>query len=58
VRERDTEESGVRWNGTITQELVDQIADKVYAMLLRDLRSEKERYRLPFQRPLADRGGW
>jgi hypothetical protein len=53
-----TGESAARQDGTITQELVDQIADRVYAMLLQDLRTEKERCRLPSQRPLTDRGGW
>ena len=47
------------WRGSaITQELVNQISDKVYAMLLLDLKIEKERHRLPLQRPFADQGGW
>ncbi len=41
----------------ITPELVDEIADKVYAMLLLDLRIERERQHLP-QRPLYGQGGW
>ena len=35
----------------ITQELVDQVADRVYAMLLAELTIEKERRRLPNRRP-------
>jgi hypothetical protein len=58
VRETGTEGSSARQNRVITQELVDQIADRVYALLLRDLKTEQERCRLPFQRPQIDRGGW
>ena len=35
----------------ITQELVNQVADKVFAMLLAELTIEKERRRLPNRRP-------
>jgi len=52
------EKSGVRRNGRITQELVDKIADKVWAMLLQDAKSANERFRLPFRGSHADRGGW
>jgi len=31
----------------ITQELVEKLADKVFALLLDDLKNESERYRLP-----------
>jgi hypothetical protein len=34
-------------NTTITPEMVRQVADKVYARLLLDLRIERERQRLP-----------
>ena len=42
----DTRRDGGQ-TGTITQELVDEIADKVYAMLVSELRVEKERRPLP-----------
>lgn len=53
-----TSEDGARRRSVITQELVNQIADKVYAMLLMELKIEKERHRLPLRRPFADQGGW
>jgi hypothetical protein len=45
-------------SGTITQGLVDQIADKVYAMLLSDLKIEQERGRISRRKPFAEQGGW
>jgi hypothetical protein len=54
----DAEESAVWRNGRITQQLVDEIADKVWAMLLQDAKNANERNRLPFHGPRADRGGW
>lgn len=53
-----TSEDGARRRSVITQDLVNQIADKVYAMLLMELKIEKERHRLPLRRPFADQGGW
>ena len=53
-----TSEDGAQQRSVITQELVSQIADKVYAMLLMELKIEKERQRLPLGRPFADQGGW
>jgi hypothetical protein len=43
---------------TITPELVNQVADKVYAMLLFDLRIEQERERSSLRKPFAEQGGW
>jgi hypothetical protein len=40
----------------LNHELVEEIAAKVYALLLRDLKIESERRRWPAQRPFA-RGG-
>lgn len=48
----------------ITQELVEKLADKVFALLLDDLRNEAERYRLPSRKLEGRRsifgsaGGW
>jgi hypothetical protein len=40
--------AGVSAQGnTITQELVEKLADKVMKLLLEDLKNESERYRLP-----------
>lgn len=43
---------------SITPELVDEIADKVYAMLLLDLAIESERRRPPSTEALGIQGGW
>jgi len=40
----------------ISQDLVKQVTDKVYAMLMRDLRIERERYP-PSAKGLSGRGG-
>jgi hypothetical protein len=40
----------------VTPELVRKVADKVYAMLLLDLRLERERHRRPSRRSDAGRG--
>lgn len=45
-------------NRTITPELVNRVADKVYAMLLSDLRIEQERERSSLRKPFAEQGGW
>lgn len=50
--------NGRRQNSPITQELVNRIADKVYAMLLSDLRIEQERGRSSLRKPFAEQGGW
>jgi hypothetical protein len=42
----------------ITQELVSQVADRVFAMLLRDLQIEKERWRMTNRRGDRVQGGW
>lgn len=47
-----------RQNRTITPELVNRVADKVYAMLLSDLRIEQERERSSLRKPFAEQGGW
>ena len=47
-----------RQNRAITPELVNQVADKVYAMLLSDLRIEQERERSSLRKPFAEQGGW
>lgn len=44
-------QTGASIPDAITPELVKQVADKVYAMLLEDLTIEKERRRLPNRRP-------
>ena len=44
--------------GRITPELVTEVADKVYAMLLLELRIERERHRLPDRRLFYGQGGW
>lgn len=44
--------------GGITPELVVKVADKVYALLLQELRIETERQRLPHRGPLDGQGGW
>ena len=44
--------------GGITPELVVRVADKVYALLLQELRIGKERQRWPRHRPLGGQGGW
>lgn len=45
-------------NSTITQELVERIADKVYAMLIAELKIEQERGRSSFPKPFTEQGGW
>ena len=47
-----------RRNSPITQELVNRIADKVYKMLLSDLKIEQERGRSSLRKPFAEQGGW
>jgi hypothetical protein len=44
--------------GEITPDLVREIADKVYAMLLMDVKLESERRRTPGSGPLHVGGGW
>lgn len=44
--------------GRITQHLVDEIADKVYAMLLRQLKIETERHRSLRPKGFGGQGGW
>lgn len=44
--------------GRITQELVTEVADKVYAMLSLELRIEKERHRLPDRGLFYGQRGW
>jgi hypothetical protein len=41
----------------ITQELVEKLADRVYALLVEDLKTESERYRLPAKKWAGFRGG-
>jgi hypothetical protein len=43
---------------TLTQEQVRAIADRVYSMLLRDLKQEWERGRIAVQKSERLRGGW
>ena len=40
----------------ITQELVEKLADKVFALLLDDLKNESERHRLPSKKLAGMRG--
>jgi hypothetical protein len=44
--------------GRVTPQLVAEVADKVYAMLLNDLRIGNERHRLLPGRSLRRQGGW
>jgi hypothetical protein len=41
----------------LTDELVRQVSDRVYAMLMQDLMIERERQR-PSSRVVGSRGGW
>lgn len=41
----------------LTDDIVKQVADKVYAMLMQDLVIERERQR-PSSRVMGSRGGW
>ena len=41
----------------ITQELVEKLAERVYALLLEDLKNESERYRLPSKKWAGFQGG-
>jgi hypothetical protein len=50
-------QSADQQQGKITPELVREIADKVYAMLLADLKIEQERRRLPYRGLTGVRGG-
>jgi len=50
-RPRDNRDPGV------SDRLVREVADRVYAMLMRDLRIERERYP-PSAKGLSGRGGW
>jgi hypothetical protein len=45
-------------DGKISRELVEKIADIVYAMLLEELRVDRERRRVNTSRNRLDRGGW
>jgi len=42
----------------ITQDLVDKVTEKVYAMLMQDLAIERERNRPSSIRTLGTGGGW
>ena len=42
----------------VTEDLVRVIADQVYAMLLRELKQERERDRISLHTRNAFRGGW
>ena len=56
-----TSENNVWHEPGITPGLVKEVADKVFAMLLSELRIEKERYRLQkrsFDDHSHNRGGW
>jgi hypothetical protein len=44
--------------GMVPQEMVDRIADKVYAMLLSEMKTGAERGRISLRKPFAERGGW
>jgi hypothetical protein len=57
-RRNGSRQNGGRGSSTITQELVNRIADKVYAMLLSDLKIEEERGRSSLRKPFAEQGGW
>jgi hypothetical protein len=54
----DTAEEERQQKPNITPELVRKIADKVYGMLLSDLRIENERIQPSPQRQRNARGGW
>jgi hypothetical protein len=41
----------------LTDELVKQVTERVYAMLVQDLTLERERQR-PYSRAVRSRGGW
>jgi len=43
--------------GSITPEMVSAIADKVYDMLLRELKYGRERHQFTPRRPLSPKGG-
>ena len=45
-------------NISITWEQVQAIADRVYCMLLRDLKQEQERQRIAISRSGRFKGGW
>ena len=51
-------EGGAPRERSLTTELVDEIADKVYAMLLLDLRIDDERMRPLVNRSARLGGGW
>ena len=56
-----TSENNAWQEPEVTLGLVKEVADKVFAMLLSELRIEKERYRLPersFYDHSHNRGGW
>jgi hypothetical protein len=49
---------GGRLSSTNEQELVEQVADRVYAMLMLELRIEQERERFARPELAAEQGGW
>lgn len=55
--ETSTSEAEERSTRTITPELVNQVADKVYAMLMLDIKIEKERERFSYQSSNQRYGG-
>jgi len=49
---------GRRLSSTKAEELVEQVADRVYAMLMLELRIEQERERFTRPELATEQGGW
>ncbi len=51
------QQSGSPSGGEITPEMVSAIADKVYKMLLLELKYGRERHQFTTRRPISNKGG-
>ena len=51
-------QAGKQGGTEITPELVSQVADRIWKMLLLEMKVEKERYRRQVKSPRFPRGGW